>query len=144
MKISVTKETKNGGLLIKKAEEKQMNKLTISCGLIPKNKSSYFQEIKPKLLIKLYEKNKLIGVSGLITRHFFFNSLFLAVDKEYQRKGYGTKLVKEVLKRKKGLVFLTVGLNNHSALKIYGKLGFFKLIPWRKILGVKTNLMAHF
>lgn len=123
-----------------KQYKKQKLKLMLSCGVITSSK----QKIKPILEIEEFRDGKLVGICGLVKRHLIFPTLFLAVDEKYRNQGIGTKLVRELLNRKKGIIFLTVAKDNIPAKKIYKKCGFKKIMPWRRIRGKPHELMIHF
>jgi len=120
---------------VKRSAEKE--KLLLSCGAI-KEKGEF---LPTKLEVKEKKKGKLVGIAGISVRYAILPSLFLAVDQKHRKKGIGLKLVKEVLKRKKGILFLTVAYSNKPALKIYSKCGFKKIGPWRKIQDKPHMLM---
>ena len=134
----ITKDNQKNGNT-NKVHKKQKLKLMLSCGVITTPK----QRIKPILEVEEFRDGKLVGICGLVKRHFFFPTLFLAVDEKYRNQGIGTKLVKEIIKKKKGIIFLTVAKKNNPAKKIYKKTGFIKILPWRKIRETKTIVMIH-
>ncbi|MEM0360837.1 MAG: flippase-like domain-containing protein [Candidatus Diapherotrites archaeon] len=118
----------------------QKEKLLLSCGVITKPGEA----LKTKLEIEKKIGGQLVGIAGISVRYGFIPALFLAVDEKHRSKGIGTELVKELLKKKKGPVFLTVTRHDSPQLSIYKKNGFRKLMNWRTIRGTKTMIMFHF
>jgi GNAT superfamily N-acetyltransferase len=144
MEFRVAEKGNGKTLLPGEGKEKQLTgSLMLSCGMASAPELKYGCRQEPELVIKGYEKGKLVGIAGINRRYLIFNALFVAVADGRQGKGYGTLLVKEVLKRKKGPLFLTVWHKNRAARKIYDKEGFKKICRWRKVLGMGTDLMVH-
>lgn len=142
MNEQIPKHINGGKIEIKRnvKNAKEINEAMIEAGLIEHPQ----QKISVHLLEKIEKNGKIIGLAGIIIRYYIIPSLFVCVAKSYRGKGYGSLLVNRVLKKKKIPVFLTVGVNNIAAQKIYKKSGFFTIMPWRKIKGEKCILMFHF
>ncbi|MCX6802570.1 MAG: GNAT family N-acetyltransferase, partial [Candidatus Diapherotrites archaeon] len=134
---------KTGILGEKKADAgrtQQKEKLMLACGVI----SQPGETLRTRLEVEKRIGGRLAGIAGISVRHGFLPALYLAVDEKHRSKGIGTELVKKVLEKKKGILFLTVANDNAAAKKIYVKCGFRKIMPWRKIRGKPHELMIHF
>jgi len=123
-----------------KANQSERIALLLQCGAIREKSDSF----SPVLLEEEFDGKKLAGVCGIQKRHLILPALFLSVGKKYWNKGIGTRLVKRVVEKKRGPVFLTVARENTAAKKIYRKNGFRSVMPWRKIAGKPHELMLHF
>jgi len=80
--------------------------------------------VRHKLIITEENMGKIVGVAG-ITKD---NSLFVAVESEYQNQKIGQELVKKVVKkaieRNFSYISLSVFEQNAKAIHIFSKLGF--------------------
>jgi len=94
-----------------------------------------------KLLVTEEEKETIIGIAGLRKKNMFF----LVVKSEYQNRGIGQKLTREVIQKaaltKYDYIALYVFQSNTKAVHIYQKLGF-KTGYTSLIDGRKTLLMV--
>jgi len=115
-----------------------ITKLRLSCGVI----TNKYEPFIPKLETYAIENLEVVGVCGIVMRHYIFPTLYVAVDKKHRKKGIGTRLVKDIIYRARYPVFLTVWTGNPS-YKIFKKFGFKKVCNWRKIRGVKTIVMVR-
>gem|GEM_PF-3230338 len=100
----------------KNFEKKYLNKL-LSAGVVK----------------TIYDDNKFMGYLWFDEREekndIFINSMQL--KKEYQGKGIGTQILKWLesfaLKRNKQYLSLLVQVNNHRAINIYKRFGFYEI-----------------
>jgi ribosomal protein S18 acetylase RimI-like enzyme len=90
--------------------------------------------IVDKIYILKYIKNKVIGCAMSVIEDSTMGIYSLAIDKEYRNKGYGYKLLKDLLFRgqesgvKKS--YLQVMLNNTAAMHLYKKTGFKEIYKY--------------
>lgn len=74
------------------------------------------------------ESGKVVGYSGVAVIDDFADVATIAVAKDFQRKGIGTKLFQQILDYAKDhevhRVFLEVRTNNKTAIEMYKKYGF--------------------
>jgi ribosomal protein S18 acetylase RimI-like enzyme len=116
------------------AEERDILYLLNLCGATSEDKNP-----KIKKIIKEKRGKTIVGVCGVIKRHTILPAVFLAVNPKYQGQGIGKKLIKKLLTKYKGILFLTVSLSNKPAYNIYKQNGFVRILPWRK-LGNKNDI----
>lgn len=90
----------------------------------------FFNEFKQKTrkyYVALDDKTP-VGYIGIFDMVDDYNIIGIAVDKNYQRKGIGSKLLKEVIeeanKNKVATVSLEVDEKNEKAINFYKKMGF--------------------
>ena len=88
----------------------------------------------------LKNENTVIGYGGMWNFYQYSHITNLAVAPEFRQKGYGTVILKALLKKAedKGVkrVTLEVRTTNEIALKMYGKLGF-------ESVGIKKNYYGN-
>lgn len=84
-------------------------------------------------IVEEYNDNQLIGLAGVTFRYKILPSLFIAVKKEFRKKGIGTKLLTKLLQKWKYPLFLTFYKKNSFLKKYYGQFGFQVLLSsWGK------------
>ena len=77
----------------------------------------------------VFELNgKIVGYAFITIIKFEIHLNRIAIDPNYQQKGFGLKLLKKILEEnsKNKSVFLELKYSNISALKLYRKVGFKK------------------
>jgi len=88
--------------------------------------STIIEDNNGMLLLTPIEKLKNLSPLGL--RDYLFIN-YVCVDKDYRRKGIGSKLIKkciETAKKENKNLLLTVNIDNNQALNLYNKFGFRK------------------
>ena len=115
-----------------------MGLLLLECGAI----NSKGEEFRPVLEAEEFDGKKLVGVCGLARRRLLFPALYLAVDEGFRGRGIGTRLLGEIIKIKRGPIFLSVTVEDSVPLRMYRKAGFRKLFRWRKFRGIRTMVMV--
>ncbi len=82
------------------------------------------------------DKKKILGYITLKKKDKIGELGLLAVTKTAQKKGFGLRLVKSVLKHAKKIkckkIFLDVKKDNHKAVSLYKKLGFKVIKNYKK------------
>jgi ribosomal-protein-alanine N-acetyltransferase len=87
----------------------------------------YYASIYPdNFLVYVYKDTEtgLNKIGGYIIFYPHGHIVSIAVDPAYRRRGIGTELVEEVLKRTKGTARVEVRKSNEVAKKFYTQLGF--------------------
>lgn len=83
-------------------------------------------------LYKYVEDEEIIGYISFSINNDYLEVLNIAVNKNYQRKGIGSALLKRVdqVKNEKNIksIILEVGITNTQAINFYTKNGFIKTI----------------
>lgn len=119
-------------------------KLKIFLGSLGEEKETFgltlLDLLQSKLLALREVKEKVVGVAGIRGRNLFF----LVVKKEWQDRGIGQELTREIviraIKRNYNYVALNVPSSNTKAIHIYQKFGF-KVVYSYKVKGKKILLM---
>ncbi len=123
-------------------EEKKLSKLSFNLLLkkIKKNKLPFILAIEDNVVIGLAFVNKFREKSGY--RFSYEHSIY--VDPNFINKGYGNKILKELVKickkisKIKNLIAVIGGKNNFASIKIHKKNGF-EYIGTIKKAGFKKN-----
>lgn len=121
--------------MIRKAHESDLNKIYLLCEQYDKNFSKLFNleiELNNSYSILLVDEIENNIISFLYAQDFEdnYDILFFIVDKNYQKKGYGTKLLKFFVDNyiiNNQTVTLEVSVDNKSAIKLYEKFNFKKI-----------------
>ena len=90
-------------------------------------KSEFFKDLICKSYV--FELNgKIVGYAFITIIKFEIHLNRIAIDPNYQKKGFGLQLLKKILEEnsKNKSVFLELKYSNISALKLYRKVGFKK------------------
>lgn len=93
-------------------------------------------------LIEEYKESQLIGLAGVTFRYKILPSLFIAVKKEFRKKGIATKMLAKLLSMWRYPLFLTYYKKNSFLKEYYGQFGFRVLLSsWGKnrVLCVKVK-----
>jgi GNAT superfamily N-acetyltransferase len=115
-----------------------------------RNKDDFRKLIEHEFILEeRTPQGELIGLTGIVKRHGLFRAVFLAIKKEHQGKGLGSKLFERLWVSQAQKPWVTVYKDNPRALKIYEKYYFFlpylhgkflgipKAGPWKKAGGKK-------
>ena len=121
--------------MIRKAKESDLNKIYILCEQYDKNYSklnNLEDEINNSYSILLVDEIDNNIISFLYAQDFKdnYDILFFIVDKSYQNKGYGTKLLKFFVDNyiiNNQTVTLEVSVENEYAIKLYEKFNFKRI-----------------
>jgi len=87
----------------------------------------YYASIYPDNFLVYVYKDTGMGLKKIVGYIIFYpegHIVSIAVDPAYRRRGIGTELVEEVLKRTKGTARVEVRESNEVAKKFYTQLGF--------------------
>jgi len=87
----------------------------------------YYASIYPDNFLVYVHKDPETGLKKIVGYIIFYpqgHIVSIAVDPPYRRRGIGTELVEEVLKRTKGTASVEVRESNEVAKKFYMHLGF--------------------
>ncbi|HDN85683.1 MAG TPA: ribosomal-protein-alanine N-acetyltransferase [Candidatus Omnitrophica bacterium] len=95
----------------------------------PKSLLYIYLKLTPELFFVIEKEGKVLGyIIGLVRLDKLGHIISLAVDPKERRKGYGTLLLKKLLKKFKELgvrkVRLEVRVSNKAAINLYKKHGF--------------------
>ena len=95
----------------------------------PKGLLYIYLKLTPELFFVIEKEGKVLGyIIGLVRLDKLGHIISLAVDPKERRKGYGTLLLKKLLKKFKELgvrkVRLEVRVSNKAAINLYKKHGF--------------------
>ena len=119
--------------VVKQSDLEDILKIENECFLEPWDKDAFMYDIENKnpLFIKLVDDdNNIIGYYDAWTAVDDADIGSIAIRKKYQGKGYGERLLKNLLTRckKQGVktVHLEVRIDNTKAKNLYEKLGFTK------------------
>lgn len=85
------------------------------------------------VIVEKRKEKELLGLAGVTFRYKILPSLFIAVKKNFRKKGIGTKLLKKLLSVWMFPLFLTFYKKNSFLKKYYAKFGFRVLLSsWGK------------
>jgi ribosomal-protein-alanine N-acetyltransferase len=95
----------------------------------------YFASLYPDNFLVYVRDDTELGSRKIVGYIIFYpdgHIVSIAVQTAYRRRGIGSKLVAEVLKRTKGTAIVEVRKSNDGAKKFYTHLGFSvrAVIPW--------------
>jgi len=96
--------------------------------------SKFFDKINDSIILVIEEDNKIIGTAKLLIEQKFHNNFSkmghiedVVILKEYREKGYGTLLMKELIKISKENNCYKIILNcNTENIDYYKKMGFIE------------------
>jgi len=90
-------------------------------------------------IVEEKKNGKIIGLAGVTKRYFLIPSLFIAVLESERGSGLASRLLDSLLKKHKGILFLTYCRKKPYLKEFYSKSGFKKLIPWfgQRVLCIK-------
>ena len=121
--------------MIRKVKESDLDKIYLLCEQYDKNYSrlnNLEDEINNSYSILLVDEKDNNIISFLFAQDFKdnYDILFFIVDKRYQNKGYGTKLLKFFVDNyiiNNQTVTLEVSVDNKYAIKLYEKFNFKRI-----------------
>lgn len=114
---------------IKEIDYTNLNYLTNSVGWGNRSEEKWKQILsKSTYIISAWDKNKLIGFGRIVEDGTMCMVYDIAVLPEFQSKGIGSELMKNIMKEIKKYSFDSVGLfawdKNPQNIKFYNKFGF--------------------
>jgi ribosomal protein S18 acetylase RimI-like enzyme len=88
------------------------------------NYLKYLYNLENYLILKLEDNLKIIGVIILKLEDNLNHIAYFIIDKEYQRKGLGSFILKNIKKYNSNKITLNVNTKNIKAINFYKKNGF--------------------
>lgn len=112
----------------KKVSIDKINSLRLSVGWPKRRTDRKWKEIlsKSSFVYTLWDKDKLIGMGRILEDGVMCMFYDIVVDRDYQGKGLGKKIVKKMLDQVNGKKYTSIGLftNGKKNVEFYKKCGF--------------------
>jgi len=89
------------------------------------NYLKYLYNLENYLILKLVDNLKIIGVIIFKKEAYLNHIAYFIIDKEYQRKGLGSFILKNIKKYNSNKITLNVNTKNIKAINFYKKNGFY-------------------